>query len=104
MVLSETTNLKYNHLIQIFEEMQSVLIAYSGGVDSSLLLKVGTDTLNKNCTGIIVVSPSLANQEYSEALKQAERIGANIQTINTNEISNSLYILNNQDRCYFCKS
>ena len=104
MVLSETTNQKYNHLIQIFEKMQSVLVAYSGGVDSSLLLKVGTDILNNNCAAVIGISPSLAKQEYTEAVKQAEQIGANIKTIKTNEISNSLYVLNNQNRCYFCKT
>jgi len=104
MILTETIQQKYNHLIRIFKEMQSVLIAYSGGVDSTLLLKVGSDTLKKKCTGIIGISPSLANQEYTEALAQAEQMGAEINTINTNEISNSLYTLNNQDRCYFCKS
>jgi len=104
MILSETTKLKYNQLIQIFEEMQSVLVAYSGGVDSSLLLKVGNDVLTKNCTAVIGISPSLANQEYTKAVKQAEKIGAYIKTINTNEISNSLYVLNSQDRCYFCKT
>ena len=104
MVIAETTHQKYNDLIQLFKKMESVLIAYSGGVDSSLLLKVGTDTLKENCTGIIGVSPSLAADEYAEAVKQAEQIGAKIKTINTNEINNSLYVLNNQDRCYFCKS
>ena len=104
MVLSETTKKKYNLLVEIFEDMQSVLIAYSGGVDSSLLLKVGTDVLKRNCIGVIGVSSSLASQEYTEALNQARRMGANIKTLQTNEISNSLYVLNNQDRCYFCKS
>jgi pyridinium-3,5-biscarboxylic acid mononucleotide sulfurtransferase len=104
MALTETNIQKYDNLIQIFKDMESVLIAYSGGVDSSLLLKIGTDALKENCIGIIGISPSLAAQEYSEALKQAEQMGANLKTINTNEINNSLYISNNQDRCYFCKS
>jgi len=104
MQLSNIILQKYNSLIKIFNNMESVLVAYSGGVDSSLLLKVGTDTLKENCTGIIGVSPSLASNEYSEAVKQAEIMGARIKTIPTNEINNSLYVLNNQDRCYFCKS
>ncbi len=104
MILSGTTLQKYDNLIQIFKDMESVLIAYSGGVDSSLLLKIGTNTLGENCIGIIGISPSLASQEYNEAIKQAEQMDANLKTINTNEIDNSLYVLNNQDRCYFCKS
>ena len=104
MNLSTTILKKYKTLVKIFQNMESVLIAYSGGVDSSLLLKVGTDTLKGKCIGIIGVSPSLASNEYLQALDQANTIGANLQKIETNEISNSLYVQNNKDRCYFCKS
>jgi uncharacterized protein len=104
MQLSKTTFKKYNELIKLFKNMKSVLVAYSGGVDSSLLLKVGTDTLKENCFGIIGISPSLASNEYSEAVKQAELMGANLKTTHTNEINNALYVLNNMDRCYFCKT
>ena len=104
MALTVSTTNKYNSLQKIFAEMGKVLIAYSGGVDSSLLLKVGTDVLKENCFGVIGVSPSLASQEYEQALQQAKLMGAEIQSLNTNEIKNSLYVLNNQDRCYFCKS
>lgn len=104
MTISSSTESKYNLLKKIFEEMESVLVAYSGGVDSSLLLKVGTDTLEQDCIGIIGISPSLAPNEYDIAIKQASKIGARISQIQTNEIENSLYVQNNQDRCYFCKS
>lgn len=104
MQLSDNLEQKYNNLVELFTKMESVLIAYSGGVDSSLLLKVGTDTLKEKCIGIIGISPSLASNEYSQAAKQAQSMGVKLRTINTNEINNSLYVLNNKDRCYFCKS
>lgn len=104
MALSNSVLKKYNHLQKIFTEMDSVIVAYSGGVDDSLLLKVGTDTLKENCTGIIGLSPSLSPNEYQEAEKQATLIGANLAKIQTNEINHSLYVQNNLDRCYFCKS
>lgn len=104
MTISSNTETKYTVLKKIFKEMKSVLVAYSGGVDSSLLLKVGTDTLKHNCTGIIGISPSLAANEYDAAFRQASEFGAKISKIQTNEITNSLYVQNNKDRCYFCKS
>jgi pyridinium-3,5-biscarboxylic acid mononucleotide sulfurtransferase len=104
MTLSNHLLQKYINLKDIFTKMESVLIAYSGGVDSSLLLKVGRDTLKDKCIGIIGVSPSLASNEYSQAVKQTQDMGIELKTINTNEINNSLYVLNNNDRCYFCKS
>lgn len=104
MSLSKDLYQKYYHLINIFKQMESVLIAYSGGVDSSLLLKVGTDSLGENCIGVIGVSPSLSTEEYRQAIKQAKTMNAKTKTIKTNEINNSLYTLNNNDRCFFCKS
>ncbi len=104
MHLSKKLSDKYNKLQSIFKEMDSVLIAYSGGVDSTFLLKVGTDTLGKKCVGVIGIAPSLATDEYEKAIKEANQFNANLKTINTNEMENPLYFNNNNDRCYFCKS
>lgn len=104
MELSDLTNKKHQKLIQIFKDMESAIVAYSGGIDSSLLLKIGTDTLRNNCIGVIAISPSLASKEYEEAMQQAKQMSANLKTIDTEEMNNPLYIINNQDRCYFCKT
>ena len=95
---------KYDHLIRLFEKMRRVLIAYSGGIDSTLLLKVGTDQLGKNCIGVIAVSGSLAKNEYIEALEIAGMINANIIEVKTDELNNTLYQQNDVKRCFYCKT
>lgn len=104
MLLSKNLSNKYSKLQSIFEEMDSVLIAYSGGVDSTFLLKVGTDTLGQKCVGVIGVAPSLASEEYDRAIRQAKQFKANLKTIHTHEMENPQYFNNDNDRCYFCKS
>jgi uncharacterized protein len=95
---------KYERLQNHFREMAKVLIAYSGGVDSTLLLKVGTDVLGtENCIGIIGVSPSMARSEYHESLSLAEQMGARIEFIETDEMNNPSYLVNDTKRCFYCK-
>lgn len=95
---------KHDHLIRLFKKMRRVLIAYSGGIDSTLLLKVGTDQLSKNCIGVIAVSGSLAKNEYIEALEIAGMINANIIEVKTDELNNTLYQQNDVKRCFYCKT
>lgn len=94
---------KYFHLQSLFKEMQKTIIAYSGGVDSTLLLKVGTNVLGNNCIGVLGVSPSLAANEYKDALDIANSISANIEIINTFELKNDNYLRNDERRCFYCK-
>ena len=95
---------KYDHLIRLFKKMRRVLVAYSGGIDSTLLLKVGTDQLGKKCTGVIAVSVSLAKDEYVEAIEIAGMINANILEVKTDELNNTLYQQNDKKRCFYCKT
>ena len=95
---------KYDHLIRLFKKMHRVLVAYSGGIDSTLLLKVGTDQLGKKCTGVIAVSVSLAKDEYVEAIEIAGMINANILEVKTDELNNTLYQQNDKKRCFYCKT
>lgn len=91
-------------LKNILLSMESVVVAYSGGVDSSFLLKVAFDVLGNKAKGILAISPSFSSREYEKAIATAKFIGAEIEIINTHETEDERYVENPINRCYFCKS
>lgn len=95
---------KYNHLQAILREMESVLVAYSGGVDSALLLKVAHDVLGDRALGVIASSPAYAQEETSDAVAVARQMNLPLLTIETHELQDERYVENNFNRCYFCKT
>src|SRR5438270_12923435 len=98
------TQAKYEHLQTILKDMESVLVAYSGGVDSALLLKVASDVLGTRAMGVIASSPAYAAEETEEALAVAEQMGISVMTLETHELEDERYITNDFNRCYFCKT
>ena len=84
--------------------MERVVVAYSGGVDSSVLLAVAHEQLGERALGVIGVSDSYAAHELELALAQAARIGARVETVATGELSDDNFASNPIDRCYHCKS
>src|SRR6185437_4063912 len=74
-MLEADTQARYELLQTILRDMGSVLVAYSGGVDSALLLKVAHDVLGERAIGAIASSPAYADEETSEALAVAARMG-----------------------------
>lgn len=95
---------KLKQLKTLFAGMERALIAYSGGIDSTLVAKVAYDVLGDRALAVTAVSPSLLPEELEEAKIQAAQIGIPHQSVQTHEMDNPNYTSNPVNRCYFCKS
>lgn len=97
-------NAKEVLLQEILRSHSPLLIAYSGGVDSTLLLTVAHRVLGTKATGMIADSPSLPRASLKEALSVAASIGATVEVVATSELEDPRYAENPMNRCYFCKA
>ncbi|MEM8777828.1 MAG: ATP-dependent sacrificial sulfur transferase LarE [Cyanobacteria bacterium P01_G01_bin.49] len=95
---------KLTQLKAIFQDMEQALIAYSGGIDSTLVAKVAYDILGDRALAVTAVSPSLLPEELEDAKIQAASIDISHELIDTHEMDNPNYTANPINRCYFCKS
>lgn len=95
---------KWHRLQAVLSQLKRVIVAYSGGVDSTLVLKVAYDTLKDNALGVISDSPSLPRSELRDALEIARVIGVRVRVVHTDELDDPNYAANSANRCYFCKS
>src|SRR5580765_648931 len=84
--------------------LERVVVAYSGGVDSSLMLRVAHERLGEGALGVIGRSDSYAERELRLALDQAAAFGARVEIVTTGELSDPNFRSNPIDRCYHCKS
>ncbi|MBD2160534.1 ATP-dependent sacrificial sulfur transferase LarE [Limnothrix sp. FACHB-1083] len=99
-----TITAKLDRLRSLFQEMDRALIAYSGGIDSTLVAKVAFDVLGDRAVAITAESPSLLPDDLLEAQAQAAAIGIAHEIVQTHELNNPNYAANPTNRCYFCKS
>lgn len=102
--MNQELHIKYVQLQFILHEMESVVIGYSGGVDSSLLLKVAVDTLGANALAVIGKSDTYPSREYEEAEKFVKDLGVAYEIVYTKETDNLKFKENPPDRCYYCKT
>jgi pyridinium-3,5-biscarboxylic acid mononucleotide sulfurtransferase len=88
----------------LFQEMGQALIAYSGGIDSTLVAKIAIDVLGDRALAITAESPSLLPEDLEDAIAQAQVLGIRHEVVQTHEMDNPNYATNPTNRCYFCKS
>lgn len=95
---------KLEQLRTLFQQMDRALIAYSGGIDSTLVAKIAYDVLGDRALAVTAVSPSLLPEDLEDARIQAAAIGIPHEEVETQEMANPNYTANPVNRCYFCKS
>ncbi len=93
---------KFKNLLNILKNMQSGVLAYSGGVDSTLLLKA-MQLSNIRTLAVTAVSEIMPHHEVLLAKKMAEGIGVEQMIIETHELSNEMFVINTSERCFICK-
>ncbi len=100
----EKTNEKYNKLKTLLLDLRKILVAFSGGVDSTFLLRTARDLLgNDNVLAVTAVSATTSRQEQRDARKYADIFGVEHLMIKTNELDIPEFVQNPPDKCYLCK-
>jgi pyridinium-3,5-biscarboxylic acid mononucleotide sulfurtransferase len=100
----ELLSQKLDGLRRVIADMQSVLVAYSGGIDSTLVLKVAHEQLGKRARGVTAISPTFPTIELKEATRFAGEIGARHEIVHTDQLTIPAFVQNGPSRCFHCKT
>jgi pyridinium-3,5-biscarboxylic acid mononucleotide sulfurtransferase len=94
---------KHSRLTALLTSMERVLVAFSGGVDSTLLLKVAVDALGDDVLAVTAISQLSSQQEKKDAAEMAKRIGAAHVVVECDDLNDPVFVANPRDKCYHCK-
>lgn len=95
---------KDRRLGEILREMEQVLIAFSGGVDSAFVLKRAHQELGDKVLAVVAASETFPSREYDAAVKLAKEMGVRLHETTVSEFANANFVANNPDRCYHCRT
>jgi len=101
--MKNTVQAKYDKLKSILAEMKKVVVAYSGGVDSSFLLKVAHDVLGSDVLAVMLSSEVVSARELKDAEELAEEMGVSMTVLEHKALNNPDFVQNTPLRCYYCK-
>src|SRR5476651_2047733 len=99
----DTLETKRDHLLALLADMHRVAVAFSGGIDSTVVANAAFLALGDRAVAVTADSPSVPRAEIEEAKQLAERIGIRHRLVSTDEFANPDYVKNDGTRCYFCK-
>jgi uncharacterized protein len=94
---------KRGRLVSILRDMERVVVAFSGGIDSTVVAQAACFALGENAVAVTADSPSVPRAEIAEAAELARRIGITHRVVQTEEFEDPHYLRNDGSRCYFCK-
>ena len=95
---------KTANLRDFFQRLDGVLVAFSGGVDSTLVLKIAKDVLGDRATAVTAASPTLPREELAAVRQLSKEIGARLIVASTNQLDDEAFVRNDAMRCYHCKT
>jgi uncharacterized protein len=102
--MSVADQTKLDRLVALLRDADSVLVCYSGGIDSAVVLAAAHRALGRKAVGMTAVSPSLPESEREDAVRIAREIGAAHRLVESSELDRPGYVANGPDRCFHCKS
>src|SRR5262249_22594795 len=102
--LTDRSAAKMDAMSALIRSCGSAIVAFSGGVDSTLVLRVARDVLGDRAVALTALSPSVPEEEENEARRLASSLGVRHLIVRSNELANAEYVRNASNRCYFCKT